>query len=213
MSSIIFDLDGTLLDTGNRHKSLFEAAFKQFPELQSLNYNELFEKKRLGMPWSKLLSPHLSKHKIESFQNFIVSNIENKNFLSLDILYPGVDTLLTFLLNSGCSLILLTMRQNINHLHWQIEELQIKSYFDKVIVTQGVSKSESLLNSNLLKPGCARAYVGDTEEDLKASSYLDVEFIPVSYGIRSKEFWSNLNVDKTIDSIDALQERLEKCLS
>ncbi|MCU4503496.1 HAD-IA family hydrolase [Acinetobacter sp. WU_MDCI_Abxe161] len=183
---VIFDLDGTLVDTlDDVVTSLNEA-------LAIYNYQGVtkdYVKGYLGYGGNTLVSSILKfdeKHLVNEINNIYLEKYQ-KNLLNNTILYPGVMNTLDCLANLDVKMAVCTNKKS--NFTWEIiEELKIKKYF-KIIVSgdtledkkpSGIPLSHIINKLSIEKTNTVM--VGDTEIDYKSAISADVEFIYANYG-------------------------------
>jgi phosphoglycolate phosphatase-like HAD superfamily hydrolase len=208
MPSLILDLDGTLLNTSARHKNLFRVAQSKFTALVDSDFDELWIKKRSGVSWSVLLSDRLNESELAEFLKDWRAQIEHPEQLALDVPFPGLSITLASLKEQNYDLILFTLRNEKTNLHEQLDNLKIKSYFDCIVHTSGVSKRATIkgLLAKLTSPPVL--LVGDTEEDYEAAKVAQIPFWAVTYGLRSQAFWNKYQPNHVIHSFEDLRLEL-----
>lgn len=199
ISGIIFlDLDGTLLDTSKRHYNLYKDILNGKGLTESvLNEENFWHMKRTPKKTRDILSESLPDEIIAIFEEEWLQKIEKMSYLQYDEPFPEIKGILSYL-NKEFDLVLVTLRNNTENLHWELANLGLDSYFKSVINGKGPKKNlvESYLTSNY-KGKCL--IVGDTEEDIKTGLKLNIPTISVTWGIRSKEFLEQFNPDFCID--------------
>lgn len=184
---IAFDFDGTLLDSRVRHAVVMADVLRE--NGLDIDASDLVSFKNNGennIAWLKTCG--INENTAQIIQKRWIELIENARYLAFDKLYDGVSELLEALSRKN-SLYLITARGNKTTAGEQIKSLGIEQYFDGAyIVKDGDSKAAALRNCH------ADIMVGDTELDQKAAKAGNSEFIAVSYGFRSQEFWEEKNL-------------------
>ncbi len=200
ISGIIFlDLDGTLLDTSPRHYKLYQDILneKGVPE-SKVSPEKFWNMKRAGIKTRDILPVSFSEEAIVSFEEEWLQKIEKKSYLQYDELFPEVKNVL-FNLNKEFDLVLVTLRNNTENLHWELSNLGLKSYFKSII--SGKGPKNKLVERYLMgRPNKRCIIVGDTEEDIKTGLKQEMLTISVTCGIRSRKFLEQFNPDFCIDS-------------
>lgn len=197
-NKIAFDLDGTLLDSRNRHQLVMKDVLKNHH--LDLAVSDLVDFKSYGknnMDW--LLSNDVSESDAKEINKEWISLIENENYLKNDVLYPGAMDLLEELSEEN-DLFLITARSNKTNAFKQIKNLGIAQYFTDVDVVPSNTET-STLKTERLRERKVNCFVGDTESDYKAALIAGCEFKAVSYGFRNEKFWNERNI-KYIRNID-----------
>src|SRR5574344_686265 len=182
---IAFDLDGTILNTFDRHIKVMEMALKDFDIALDLTDYRNF--KREGNNNIKyLLYKGIKKSLAEEIQKSWIENIEKNQYLKLDYLYPNVVEQLKELSRNN-DLILITARSDKEALKQQIRELCIEDFFTEIFV---VSPSKNTIEekSEILKKSNVNYMVGDTEVDKSACELAGIDFKFMDYGFRNDFF-------------------------
>lgn len=179
------DLDGTLLDSRNRHIAVLNDAIDKYG--YTFDTHDLIDFKRNG----KNTMDYLLQKKVPSIIAkkifaYWAKHIEDREYLMIDSLYP---TSLDFI--NSCyrkyNLILVTARNNKKNLMWQVKQNKLDKYFNKIIVVPSNSNT-SVLKSKILIKEKATIFFGDTLSDALASYLADVEFVHFNNGFHSKKF-------------------------
>ncbi len=185
---IIFDLDGTLLDTSEGiikcHQYAHEYMGKQPPSESQL-------RKVIGAP---LLDSYLydfkfslndAKTAVEAYRN----RYNEKGVLEADI-YKGIEDLLKTLSSEGYILMVATLKKE-EFAKQMLKNFSISKYFTQIF---GVDEKDKKKKIDLLNQ-CIEAssvdkkevvLVGDSEYDLEGASACKIDFIGVSYGFGFK---------------------------
>lgn len=202
--TIFLDLDGTLLDTSQRHYMLYSDLLdKMFPNILKHSLPQFWNLKRSGTKTRDILHPSLPNGILTCFEEEWMHKIEKKSYLQYDKLFPGIKSVLQRL-NREFDLVLVTLRSNRDNLQWELSKLYLKSYFKSILSGKGPKKSliEDYLTQNYSGESCL--VVGDTEEDIKAGSELEMVTVSVTCGIRSKEFLEEFHPDFCINSLQEI---------
>lgn len=199
-NKIAFDLDGTLLDSKNRHKMVMLDVLQSYGI--DIDVSDLIEYKIHGqnnLSW--LASKEIDDKTAEKIHADWIANIEDEKYLLSDILYPHVFDLLKKLSTEN-DLFLITARHNKALALKQINRLGLSQYLQPIVVSpQGeVSKLKAL---ELVKHDIS-IYVGDTELDYKAAMIAKCNFYAVTSGFRSDSFMQNYTSNKFVTVQDAI---------
>lgn len=181
---VAFDLDGTLLDSRNRHIAVM---------------NEILSRKKIAIPLEDLIdfksngnnnidyliSKGLSATESATIQKEWIANIEKEDYLKLDTLYPDAKTILE---QEGQhnDLVLITARSNKENLLQQLKELGLSDVFVKIAVVSGDNISQKKAQE-IRKCNAIRFY-GDTYSDKKAADEAGVKFVYHENGFHSKKY-------------------------
>ena len=104
---------------------------------------------------------------------------------------------------------LLTARQSKANLEAELEALGIKTYFNKIFVTQQHSKLQ-LLQSLALCP--SDIFVSDMGKDIQTAKQAGIKSVGVSWGFMSEQHLSYYQPDFLCTSIGNLYKIVEKNL-
>ena len=182
---VAFDLDGTLLDSRERHKIVLDDVLKQFG--LSLNTSDLIDFKSDGKNNKEyLIYKGVPEAEAEKIQNEWIKNIEKECYLNLDKLYNNTLDLLKNSLKDY-KIILVTARNNKEGLYNQLEKLKIKDCFSEIFVVKAdknvtESKAEILRKENAVK------YTGDTKSDYMAAKTANIDFEYHEHGFHKKQY-------------------------
>lgn len=209
---IIFDLDGTLLDTSRRHYAVYCTL------IQSLNGTPLSQKqywrlKRSRTPVAKILSlsalsESKEKNSEKTYNQQFLSSIEQSAYLAFDSLYPGTIDVLTKL-SPFYTLCLVTLRRNRKHVLTQLKQLGIHRFFHTIIILGKykdpiVAKTKAI---SLCLNGNRGIVVGDTEADIVSGKSLGCVTIALTCGIRSIKLLKSYQPDFLYSGIHQLPRK------
>ncbi len=184
---IAFDLDGTLLNSTQRHKIVLDNILKKHNK--QIDLSGLIEHKRTGKNNVDYLVLHgLSIDEAKKIQQEWINNIEKTKYLKTDFLYPEMLDKIK-ILSTNNELILITARNNKKSCEHQIKQLGLNEYFSQIFIVD-TNNETCIKKANILKEMDADEMYGDTEIDKKASQIAGIKFIPVYHGFRNKEFLS-----------------------
>ncbi len=181
VDTVAFDLDGTILNSFERHITVLKLALKKYNV--PLNLDDYIFSKRLGKNnITYLIEKGLEKDLTDKIQNFWIENIEKEEYLKLDFIYAQAEKLLNEL-KTDKNLILITARNNKLNCQRQIQQLKIDKYFSKIYIVES-GKNTPQLKADILKNTITKEMYGDTESDMLACKMANIKFNPVSYGFR-----------------------------
>lgn len=195
VKAIIFDFDGTLLDSSARHTILLRDVCEELKTpLTETQYNSYLAYKRDGYSTKKYLiqickMPELMAEKCAELWR---ERIEWWSYLKCDAVYSDSRETLKNL-SKEFDLYLLSARKNEEFLYQQLREVELVTFFQKIYCVSPAGAGER-------KGEVARAVenvtcvVGDTEVDHAAAVHAGCAFYALNRGFRSKKFWDALNV-------------------
>lgn len=171
MGNILWDLDGTLVDSRYR-------LYKLFCDLtgeDGLSFNQYWDYKKQGYNQRKMLREvvHYTKGSLESFHKLWLENIEDFRRLRDDTLKRNVKDILRRLYDKGYTMFVVTNRQNYENTVMQLENLEILSYFKAVYNTAQKCKKSEIVLYNMV-PAPTDIFVGDSDEDIIAAEELGI---------------------------------------
>jgi len=204
------DLDGTLIDTSERHYRVYRDILKSFGVPINLSKEEFWRLKRNGKKTVDLLPNDVSK---DAFQLEWIKRIENREYLKFDEMFSGGFETLTQLKELGHKIILVTLRQRKDNLFWELDRLGLNKYFDDIIVGSPLYlKTKAILIQKYSKVSTLHdsIIIGDSEIDILTGKQLRMVTIASTYGIRSPEFLKKYNPDFYLDTLIELPEVISK---
>jgi phosphoglycolate phosphatase-like HAD superfamily hydrolase len=195
MQTIVFDLDGTLLDSRKRHVVVLQNAILQAGiDVSGLSFDDFISYKANGNTTKAYLAEgcHFSQDISKKIMTEWQRQIELPENLKNDVLY--YDTVPTLEnLRGRFHLVLLTARQNKQAMLKGINELKIDKYFNEIVcVNPYKAKIEKILWLRNIEN--AILCVGDTEVDYYAAKENGINFYALNRGFRSKNYWDSKNV-------------------
>lgn len=195
---LIFDLDGTILDSKKRLYQLFQSLT---PE-SNLTYEDYWKLKYSKLKNEDILEKlfQYTKEKKTLFIDNWMSLIETDDYLKFDKPIPGVVDALQELSKEN-EVYLCTARQSKSRVLQQLEEHQLQSSFKKVLVTaQTKTKAELIFREIDIKR--ERDWIiGDTGHDVQTGKELNLQTCAVCSGFMDGETLRQYNPDKLINSV------------
>lgn len=212
MKTLIFDLDGTLIDSRLRHFIVLKEAlsFYNIEYISWLEYNMFMDFKRSGKSTKDFLRrfEKINMDKIELVNNYWISKIEDDEFLKYDILYEDTIRILSKI-HEKYEIVFLTSRNNRRGLINELHRLDIARYANSINVVSSPNAFEK-------KKAVIQKYdkgntliIGDTEMEYNAALDLGMDFYILNRGFRSKTFWISNSV-VSYDSLECLTPYIEK---
>ena len=202
---IIFDLDGTIIDSKIEIISTYQHVLDQIPTEFNVDLNAIDFGANLNQVLSFIYKSDLEK--IVKAKDLFANLYDNSNFENTFV-YEKVHETLTKLLENGKSLYVATNKRHIPS-RKIIEIKQLKPYFKDVIgneMSPNVSMSKSkmieyLMNKHSFKRGFM---IGDTVGDIDAGKANGLSTIAVSYGYQSLEELEKENPNYMSNSFENL---------
>ncbi|RAX01874.1 MULTISPECIES: HAD family hydrolase [unclassified Photorhabdus] len=180
---IVFDLDGTLVNTWNIHlktcyETLLEVTGKQYRKLDIIRANKVTEMETLTALLGKVDNGKALKlYTVKFIANLKLYGVEQ---------FEGIDRILEFLNHRGSQVGLFTGRKRETTMAL-LEKKNLTRYFRSVITADDVVRpkpfEEGLIKAiEELKGGNERSlYIGDTLTDIEIANKLNVSSILVSW--------------------------------
>jgi phosphoglycolate phosphatase-like HAD superfamily hydrolase len=200
MSTLILDLDGTLLDVRARHYAVYAGLLEQMGG-RPLAEPAYWRCRRAGLAAGDLLRD-LPPAGRDEFRRGWLDRIEKPEALALDRLYRGAVPTLESLAKEH-QLVLITLRHDARTLHCQLKSVGLTEYFEAVISPPepGVSRKADLW----AREGDAEVrVVGDSETDIELANDLGAECVCVTHGLRSARFLRERGARCLVSSLPAL---------
>lgn len=201
MKKIIFDFDGTLIDSRRRLYELF--TFLE-PDL-NLSFDGYWKLKRNGISHKEILNnlKYSNYYDNSSFEMKWMELIEDEKYLSLDTPFDGVQKLFDKLKKEGYSIILLTARQFPEKVHKQLDSFGWNNVFSKILVTQQKYTKTELLFAEQDEYSDA-IMVGDTGKDILTGKEIGAYSIAVLSGFLSKKKLKKYKPDEILNCLTDL---------
>lgn len=210
--NIVFDLDGTLIDSRIRLHTLFQ----QLAPDSKLSFWDYWTRKR-----SKVSNEWILAHELgftpDAIARFVaewMDLIEAPEFLEKDVCIPGLKDTLTSL-REHASLYVCTARQHHERAVAQLESLGLASFFGAILVTAQQHSKYHLIKRHIPEICSHDWIVGDTGRDVEAGKALGINTCAVLSGFQNRntlqEYSPNLILESaselTLDHIQSIYPR------
>jgi phosphoglycolate phosphatase-like HAD superfamily hydrolase len=210
--TLVFDLDGTLLDVSARHHHVYSTVCVTLGG-QPLDRATYWRMKREHIGWPEILvASGLPDTDVSEFEVKFVELIELPDNLGFDVLFPDTIPVLTRLAATyRCALV--SLRSSPTALRAQLAVFALTPFFD-VIETAPGGADHAFQKARLIRkvvpdddPGVV---IGDSEADVAAASALGYTSIAVSSGIRDRDVLERDNPTYLVDDIGHVEDALRR---
>lgn len=187
---IIFDLDGTLLDTSAGALKSIDFTI-DILGLAPLS-NEV-KKSFIGPPiYDSLKNTYGMDDILAAKATAIFRDVYKNNFLYEAEIYKGMESVLSSLKNRGYKLAVATYKRE-DYAVMLIERFNLRRYFDcvKGADNEGILKKQDIVEMCMAYCGAEKersVLIGDTHHDAEAAQNIGIDFIGVTYGFGFKDY-------------------------
>jgi len=197
MTTLFFDLDGTLIDVTKRHLTVYHtvAAKMNIPLVSDQEYLRLKQEHHFPVP----------DEQKELFRRVYKEESEQKSVLHMDTVIPRVAELLETI-HRTFRCVLVTKRYHRQNALSQLDKLSLTSYFAEILTPNPESKASAITKSGFSPKDLV---IGDTEEDILTAEKLHLSSVAVTWGVRSKEFLQTFSPTHIVETVDALRGIIE----
>ena len=199
----LLDLDGTLIDSADRHRLLMGQLLKQYCPKQAGDFDPAgyMAYKADGHSGKQYLTEilHLDKEKAKEIQERWQAQIEEETYLDTDELYADVIPFLEHLRGSaqdrtgdGADIVYLTARQNRQGLLAELKRLGILEYASEVIIVDPANAMVEKIRAarEIREKDPQVILVGDTENEYAVAKELQLPVYLLHRGFRSRAYWA-----------------------
>ncbi len=197
--NIVFDLDGTLIDSSERMYRLFQTIV---PESQ-LTKETYWALKRDKVSHKQLIERLFPQYDFDSFNSLWLNEIEKNKYLRMDKIFPDTRSVLDKLSKNN-QIILLTARQSKEGLIEELDRLELKQYFSVLLVTAAIKPKEELLKQaeqDCIQRNEDDLFVSDMGKDIIIGKSLNYKTVAITHGFMSRERLSEYSPDYMINDL------------
>jgi phosphoglycolate phosphatase len=213
ISALILDLDGPLLDGMQRHYRCYRDVLNEYG-YRAIPVEQYWEMKRNRVDRRALLELSGASSLYNEYLNAWMDRIEAREYLELDRLQNDVVDVLLRWKRQGLRLFLDTMRNRPDNLSWQLDKLELRQFFEDVVVVgsgeDGVSKASEIKPRLTGIDVNGLVWVGDTEADVVAARELGVRMCALTCGLRTREYLMSLLPDYIEADLHSFEETVRK---
>lgn len=208
--TLVFDLDGTLLDVSARHHHVYSTVCSSLGGVP-LARDAYWHLKRQRTPLPEVLAQSgLPEADVTEFESKFVELIELPDSLGFDVLFPETIPVMTRLAATyRCTLV--SLRSSQTALRAQLAVFALTPFFDS-IENDAAGVDPSFQKARLIRrtvpdddPGVV---IGDTEADVAAANALGYLSIAVSSGIRDRDILEREHPGYLVDGIGDVEDAL-----
>ncbi|MFN3075893.1 MAG: HAD family hydrolase [Alphaproteobacteria bacterium] len=196
--NLIFDLDGTLIDSRSRLYHLFQ----RLAPSSRLSYEEYWELKRNRISNETILKSHLNygNEAITNFTSDWMTLIESAEFLEMDVNFPGMRDTLSHL-KEHADLHVCTDRQSRQPVLDQLDRLNLLPFFSQILVTLQKDRKEDLIVAHVPNRSRGDWILGDTGRDIQVGKRLGIRTCAVLSGFLSRKSLLDYAPDLILDAV------------
>lgn len=203
--NIIFDLDGTLIDSRLRLYRLFQ----DLAPASLLSFEQYWSFKKKKISNEQILATQLNycQSQINDFVDRWMAQIETPEYLAFDKDITGIHFSLCTL-KQRANLYVCTARQFRQSTIDQLSHFNLLQLFEKVMVTENKTSKESLIAAHIHSLNLNDWLVGDTGMDVRVGKLLKIKTCAVLSGFLSRESLQPYEPDLIIDSVNKIPASL-----
>lgn len=208
--AILFDLDGTLLNTDLLIKKSFIHTFKKYKPDYTLSEEELLS--FLGPSLKNTFSRYVENNQVDELIQYY-RDYNHKHHEDFVTIYPNVKEMLKYLKKQGFLLGVVTTKYK-EAAYLGLDLFNITQYFDVVIGENDVKKSkpdpEGILCA-LKKLNCQEGYyVGDNVTDIQAGKRAGVKTVGVKWSPKGYQLIEKENPNLLINDYKEFMEYIKE---
>ncbi|WP_377887727.1 pyrophosphatase PpaX [Alkalihalobacillus sp. R86527] len=204
IDTILFDLDGTLINTNNLIMASFKHTFEHY-------YPGMYTDKELvgfiGEPLYHTFEKHDKERAEEMVKFYREHNIKNHDLLVTE--FDGVFETIKTLSEKGYKMAIVTSKMR-NTVEMGLKLTKLDQFFPVVITVDEVENPKphpEQLNTAMEKLGSKpeeSLMVGDSQYDILAGQNAGVKTVGVSWTIKGREFLSSYKPDYMLDHMSEI---------
>lgn len=200
--NIIFDLDGTLIDSSERMYQLFQKLVQE----SDLTKEEYWNLKRNKVSHHMILEKYFPQYNYDMFNKNWLNLIEQNEYLDMDCNYTDTNEVLSQL-SKFHNLILLTARQSKNGLYRELNRLGLIHFFSVILVTEAKIPKDKMLYYLEIDRTKGDLFVSDMGEDIVIGQKYGYRTVAMTHGFMNRDIILKYNPDIILDSLTELAQR------
>jgi len=195
--NILFDLDGTLIDSRRRLYMLFQHLVPD----SRLSHDQYWEFKKNKIPNQEILSREMNFDQVavDRFVEQWMGLIESPEFLGLDVAFPGIHDSLE-ILGKQARLYVCTARQHRSIVLEQLHQLGLDVFFREILVTGQQHSKDRLIQQRIPNLSGRDWMVGDTGKDVEVGKALGIKTCAVLSGFQNRTTLLGYSPDLILES-------------
>jgi phosphoglycolate phosphatase len=212
-ATLVFDLDGTLLDVSVRHHTVYSTLCASF-DANALDRVTYWRLTRLRAGWPQILAASgIAPERFDAFEADFNAQIELPENLGFDLLFPAALPLLTKLAAHHVC-VLVAMRASEPALRAELGVLSLRPFFEATETASGLGEPAFKVRAGLIRKmvpdGTPAIVIGDTEADVMAASALGYPSIAVCSGFREREILEQQEPTYLVDDLGGVEGALRR---
>lgn len=212
INTVLFDLDGTLIDTNDLIIASFKHTFQHFLPYEEKEFDESDLKPFIGEPLIDTFRRIDEQRARDMFHMYRKHNAENHDLLIKE--FDGVYETVAELKRLGVNIAVVTNKVRESALKG-LELTRLEPFFDVVVavddVTQAKPHAEPILKAmeELQAEPISTIMVGDSQFDIQAGKNAGTYTAGVAWSLKGREFIEHLQPDYVIEHMSEILKIVE----
>ena len=209
--AVLFDLDGTLLNTNDLIIKSFQETFKHYYPQRAFTLQEIID--CIGPTLEQTAMKYYPQNIEEMVQMYRYHYVIHHD--ELITIYPGIEEMIKSLKELGLKLAIVTSKKRDMTIK-AMEHTKILDYFDLIISSDEVINPKphqepielALKGLNLLKEEVIM--VGDNSHDIECANHANVKSVGVGWALKGADYLRDFNPTYIIKTANELIEIIKK---
>ncbi|MFD1037176.1 HAD hydrolase-like protein [Virgibacillus byunsanensis] len=183
------DFDGTVVDVMPRYHGILESYLKRNTQLK-LDYEKYCFLKKQGIKDHAIVHEICKGYKI-NINDYVVfkgENLEDRYWLSKDIIIGFPEVAYEKLNRLGYNVKLLTQRNSERELLYQVNSLGIKDFFDEIVVLKPLQEKNAKVSFLTDKIYSEDIIIGDSKIEMEVADVFNIKGFFVESGLWGASF-------------------------